>query len=52
MESKELKRLNELNRDKYINQIRGKGNRRPTSYEFNIIYKWAGNEGLTISKWV
>lgn len=42
----------ELNRDRYINQVRGKANRRPTAYELNIINKWALDENLTISRWV
>ena len=42
----------ELNRDKYINQLRGKGNRGPTRYEHSIIQKWMDKEGLQISKWV
>ncbi len=42
----------ELNNDKYINQIRGKGNRRETNYEMSIITKWATKEKLNISKWL
>jgi len=42
----------EVNRDKYINQVRGKGNRRSTGYEDFIISKWSTEEGLKKTRWV
>ncbi len=42
----------ELNRNKVINQIRGKGNRRATGYEMSIIQKWIDKENLNIGRWL
>lgn len=42
----------ELNRDRIISQIRGKGNRRATGYEMSIIQKWIDNDNLSIGRWV
>jgi len=42
----------ELNRNKVINQIRGKGNRRATEYEMSVIQKWIDIDNLSIGRWV
>jgi len=42
----------ELNRDRVISQIRGKGNRRATGYEMSVIQKWIDAENLNIGRWV
>lgn len=51
-EGKEKRQTVEVNRHGVIVESRGKLNRLPTIKEYNILKRWADQEGLTISRYV
>lgn len=42
----------EVRNNMQIVQIKGKSNRQPSRYEFDLVSEWANKEGLSISSWV